>query len=270
MPELPEVETVRIGLASKLEGAVIDRVVLRRLMLRWPIPQDIERLLPGERILRIRRRAKYLLMDLACGSVVIHLGMSGCLQIVTGDVVAGKHNHVDVILTDGQILRYSDPRRFGCIVWQPFGETHSLLCNLGVEPLSCHFDGDYLFERSRRRTIAIKKFLMDQQIVVGIGNIYAAETLFKAGIAPNLQAGQVSYLRYVRLANAIKSVLTKSIFCGGTTFRNFISSDGKPGCFKQHLLVYGRGGEPCLNCSHLLINTKVGSRSTVWCSFCQS
>ena len=269
MPELPEVEIVRLGLAPALKDAVIVKVILRRLTLRWPIPNGIECLLAGKKILRVRRRAKYLLIDLACGSILVHLGMSGCLQIVDIDAVVGKHDHVDIILDNNKILRYSDPRRFGCILWQPYGEIHVLLRDLGVEPLSCDFDGDYLFERSRKRTMSIKTFLMNQNIVVGVGNIYVAESLFKSGIAPNLEAGRVTYSRYVRLAKAIKAILARAIACGGTTFRNFVNSDGQLGCFKQYLAVYGRCGEPCLNCGNVLSNVKIGNRSTVWCSFCQ-
>jgi formamidopyrimidine-DNA glycosylase len=270
MPELPEVETVRIGLSSKLEGVVIQSVVLRRLTLRWPIPQTIVQLLPGKKILKIRRRAKYLLIDLACGSIVIHLGMSGCLKVVDHDAILGKHDHVDIFLDNNKILRYSDPRRFGSILWQPCNETHVLLSRLGMEPLSCDFSGDYLFKCSRKRTAPIKAFLMNQHVVVGIGNIYAAEALFESGIAPGLEVSQVSYSQCVNLVNTIKTILTNAIVCGGTTFRDFVSSDGQIGNFKQYLAVYGRCGKPCLKCGNHLSNIKIVGRSTIWCRFCQS
>lgn len=269
MPELPEVETTRLGLAPLLIGRRITAVTLRRPDLRWPIPREIANLLPGQPILDLRRRAKYLLLDLAPGSALLHLGMSGCLRVVSHELPSGPHDHVDIALDSGRVLRFTDPRRFGCLLWQPQGETHELLQNLGPEPLSSKFSGDYLFECSRKRTASIKTFLMNQGTVVGVGNIYAAESLFRAGIAPGRAAGKVSRQRYGLLAQAVKEVLTQAIRLGGTTLRDFHHPDGRPGYFKQELFVYGRQGAPCLTCGHPLSGNRLGNRATVWCAHCQ-
>lgn len=269
MPELPEVETTRLGLAPQLEGRKITAVTLRRPDLRWPIPKEIVTLLLGQPILSLRRRAKYLLLDLPHGSVLLHLGMSGCLRIVAQDLPIGRHDHVDIALDSGQVIRFTDPRRFGCLLWQPNGEPHELLRKLGPEPLSKEFTGDYLFALSHKRTARVKTFLMDQKIVVGVGNIYAVETLFRAGIAPGRAAGKVSRERYSLLAQAIKAVLTEAIQSGGTTLRDFIHPDGMPGYFKQELFVYGRQGSPCLRCGRTLSGNRLGNRATVWCAHCQ-
>jgi len=269
MPELPEVETTRLGLAPQIEGRLITAVTLRRPDLRWPIPEQIGQILPGQRILSLRRRAKYLLLDLAPGSAVLHLGMSGCLRVVPMALLPGRHDHVDLVLDSGLAVRFTDPRRFGCLLWQPEGETHELLRDLGPEPLSQDFNGDYLFERSRKRTASVKTFLMDQGIVVGVGNIYAVETLFRSGIAPGRAAGRVSRERYANLAQAVKMVLRQAIKSGGTTLRDFLHPDGMPGYFKQKLFVYGREGLPCLTCGRGLSGNRLGNRATVWCAHCQ-
>ena len=269
MPELPEVETTRLGLAPAVEGRRITRVVLRRPDLRWPIPPEIPALLPGLRVLGLRRRAKYLLMDLEPGSVLLHLGMTGCLRVLEPGVPAGPHDHVDLHLDSGQLVRFTDPRRFGCILWQPGGEVHPLLRDLGPEPLGPEFDGGHLFRRSRGRSQAVKTFLMDQGNVVGVGNIYAAEALFRAGIAPDRPAGGIGRIRYDRLALAVKEILAQAITRGGTTFRDFQGPDGRPGYFVQELFVYGREGEPCLACGSILHGTRLGNRASVWCSRCQ-
>ncbi|MDR3673676.1 MAG: bifunctional DNA-formamidopyrimidine glycosylase/DNA-(apurinic or apyrimidinic site) lyase [Holophaga sp.] len=269
MPELPEVEITRMGLAPELEGRRITSVTLRRPDLRWPIPGEIAALLPGQRILGVRRRAKYLLLDLAPGSALLHLGMSGSLRVLDPAVAPGRHDHVDIALDSGRVLRFNDPRRFGCLLWQPLGETHALLRDLGPEPLSAPFDGNYLFRRSRGHQTSVKTFLMDQAVVVGVGNIYAAESLFQAGIAPARLAGEVSRPRYQRLAAAVKDILAHAIRCGGTTFRDFIRPDGRPGYFEQELFVYGREGEPCLTCGAILQGNRLGNRATVWCGHCQ-
>ncbi len=269
MPELPEVETTRRGLAPHLLGRRIAGVTLRRPNLRWPIPPEIAALLPGERILDIRRRAKYLLLDTAPGSALLHLGMSGSLRVLPASTPVTAHDHVDLALDSGSVLRFNDPRRFGCLLWQPAGSTHELLQRLGPEPLTDDFDGDYLFERSRGRSASVKTFLMDQGIVVGVGNIYAAESLFRAGIAPARQAGRVSRERYGRLANAVKEILGHAIQRGGTTLRDFISPDGAPGYFEQELFVYGREGEACRNCGRRLLDSRLGNRATSWCAKCQ-
>src|SRR5688572_7530949 len=207
MPELPEVETTRRGLAPHLEGRRITGVTLRRPRLRWPIPPEIARCLPGQRIDAVRRRAKYLLLDTAAGSALLHLGMSGSLRVLPATTPVGLHDHVDLALEDRRVLRFTDPRRFGSLLWQPPGTTHELLRGLGPEPLSDAFDGDYLFARSRGRSAPVKSFLMDQKVVVGVGNIYAAEALFEAGISPLREAGRVSKDRYRALAAAVKRIL---------------------------------------------------------------
>jgi len=270
MPELPEVEITRLGLTPELEGRRITAVTLRRPDLRWPIPGEIALLLPGELILGVRRRAKYLLMDLAPGSALLHLGMSGSLRVLAGDEPPGRHDHVDIALDSGRVMRFNDPRRFGSLLWQPLGETHALLRDLGPEPLGDQFDGNHLFRLSRGRQTSVKAFLMDQGTVVGVGNIYAAESLFQAGIAPGRPAGEVSRPRYHRLAAAVKEILAHAIRCGGTTFRDFIRPDGRPGYFEQELFVYGREGELCLTCGGILQNSRLGNRATVWCGHCQT
>lgn len=268
MPELPEVETTRRGLAPHVTGRRIDDVVLRRPDLRWPIPAGVQSL-RGERVEGVRRRAKYLLLDTPAGSALMHLGMSGSLRVLPGDTPLRAHDHVDLALDDGRVLRFNDPRRFGCLLWQPPGSTHELLAGLGPEPLSDAFDGDHLFRLSRGRRAPVKTFLMDQAVVVGVGNIYAAEALFVAGISPLREAGKVSRERYARLADAVKAILAYAIERGGTTLRDFISPDGAPGYFEQELSVYGRGGEGCKACGRALKQASIGQRASVWCPRCQ-
>jgi formamidopyrimidine-DNA glycosylase len=269
MPELPEVETTRRGLAPHLEGRRITGVTLRRPNLRWTIPPEVGDCLPGQRIQAVRRRAKYLLLDTAVGSALLHLGMSGSLRVLPAATTVGPHDHVDLALEGARVLRFTDPRRFGSLLWQPPGTTHELLRDLGPEPLSEAFDGDYLFARSRGRSAPVKSFLMDQRIVVGVGNIYAAEALFGAGISPLRAAGKVSRERYARLAGEVKSVLAYAIERGGTTLRDFINPDGEPGYFELELSAYGRGGEPCPRCGRALKQASIGQRATVWCGHCQ-
>jgi formamidopyrimidine-DNA glycosylase len=279
MPELPEVETTRRGLAPHVEGRIVTAATLRRPDLRWPIPREIRTVLPGQRITAVRRRAKYLLFDTAAGSALLHLGMSGSLRVLPATTPVGPHDHVDLGLESigsepGRVLRFTDPRRFGCLLWQPMGVTHQLLAGLGPEPLSdvpegVAFSGDYLFELSRGRKAAVKSFLMDQRVVVGVGNIYAAEALFAAGISPLRAAGRVSRERYVALAAAVRTILAYAIERGGTTLRDFISPDGEPGYFELELSAYGRGGEPCPRCGRPLKQAAIGQRATVWCGRCQ-
>ncbi|GGJ96390.1 bifunctional DNA-formamidopyrimidine glycosylase/DNA-(apurinic or apyrimidinic site) lyase [Luteimonas terricola] len=273
MPELPEIETTRRGLAPHVEGARVQRVLLRRPDLRWPIPAEVGEQLPGQRIDAVRRRAKYLLLDTAAGSALLHLGMSGSLRVLPADTAPRAHDHVDIAMSgpDGalRVLRLTDPRRFGCLLWQPSGETHPLLAGLGPEPLGDGFDGDYLFARSRGRRAPVKAFLMDQRVVVGVGNIYVAEALFAAGVSPLRAAGRISRERYGRVANEIRAVLSRAIVSGGTTLRDFISPDGAPGYFEQELSVYGRDGEPCQHCGRPLRHALVAQRATVWCGTCQ-
>ncbi len=274
MPELPEVETTRRGLAPHLEGRRIASVTLRRPDLRWPIPREISDLLPTSTITAVRRRAKYLLMDTEIGTAIWHLGMSGSMRVLPVDTPVRAHDHVDLTIegkgrAGPRVLRFNDPRRFGCLLWQAPGETHELLRELGPEPLSDDFDGDYLFERSRGRNVAVKAFLMDQKIVVGVGNIYVAEALFAAGVSPTRAAGKVSRERYAAIAREVRAILDYAIRRGGTTLRDFISPDGAPGYFEQELSVYGRGGEPCPRCGRALKQSMLAQRATTWCGHCQ-
>jgi len=269
MPELPEVETTRRGLVPHLIGRRVLALEVRQPKLRWPIPRTLRTQLPGQRIDGIERRAKYLLVHTEPGSVLLHLGMSGALRVLPADSPIGAHDHVDWRLDSGRVLRYTDPRRFGCQLWQARGTTHELLAGLGPEPLSDAFDGDVLWTRSSGRSAAVKLFLMDQAIVVGVGNIYASEALFAAGIHPGRAAGAVSRERYQRLAAAVKQILAHAIDRGGTTLRDFISPDGVPGYFEQELFVYGRTGEPCRVCATPVRASVIGQRSTFHCPRCQ-
>jgi formamidopyrimidine-DNA glycosylase len=269
MPELPEVETTRRGLAPHLEGRHVRSVVLRRPDLRWPIPDAVRECLPGQRIEGVARRAKYLLLQTRAGSALWHLGMSGVMRVLPGDTPPQAHDHVDVALDDGRVLRFTDPRRFGCLLWQAPGEVHPLLVGLGPEPLSEAFGGGTLFAASRGRRGPVKAFLMDQSVVVGVGNIYAAEALFEAGIRPGAPAGSVSRARYERLAAAVKRILGQAIARGGTTLRDFLAPDGLPGYFEQELMVYGREGQACKACGARLRSGRLGQRATVWCPRCQ-
>ena len=274
MPELPEVETTRRGLAPHVEGRRIRAVTLRRPDLRWPIPPEVARDLPGQRIQAVRRRAKYLLMDTEAGSALLHLGMSGSLRVLPATTPVTAHDHVDIALAGerghaGRVLRFNDPRRFGCLLWQAPGQTHPLLQGLGPEPLSDAFDGDYLFAMSRGRKAPVKTFLVDQAVVVGVGNIYAAESLFRAGISPLRAAGKVSRDRYVALAAAVKDILAYAITRGGTTLRDFSAANGMEGHFQLQAKVYGRDGQPCTHCASPILLMKQGQRSTYYCARCQ-
>lgn len=269
MPELPEVETTRRGLVPHLLDRAVAGVVLRRPALRWPVPREIETLLPGQRIDAVRRRAKYLLLDTTAGSALLHLGMSGSLRVLPEGTPVRPHDHVDIALDDGHLLRFNDPRRFGCLLWQAPGTLHPLLAGLGPEPLSVGFDGDTLYRASRGRAAPVKSFLMDQSVVVGIGNIYATEALFAAGVSPLRAAGKVSRERFEALANVVKAILAQAIERGGTTLRDFIHPDGAPGYFAQELSVYGRDGRPCQRCGRTLKSARIGQRATVWCPRCQ-
>ncbi len=269
VPELPEVETTVRGIAPHLVGRRVVELIVRQPRLRWPIPQSLRRALPGQKIENVERRAKYILAHTAAGSAVLHLGMSGSLRILPSNVPPGAHDHVDWRLSSGRILRFTDPRRFGCMLWQKPGAVHPLLADLGPEPLGEDFDGDYLWHASRGRSAPVKIFLMDQHVVVGVGNIYAAEALFAAGIHPQRAAGSVSRARYARLADEVRRILAYAITRGGTTLRDFISPDGTPGYFEQELFVYGRAGEPCKVCATPIRAVMLGQRSTFYCPRCQ-
>lgn len=269
MPELPEVETTRQGIAPHCENQTITGVTVRNASLRWPVPEDLAERLTGQVIRSVERRAKYLFINLDSGSVIVHLGMSGSLRVVTDNAPPQVHDHIDLTLASGVILRFNDPRRFGCWLWTEATASHPLITHLGPEPLSAEFNGAMLFRLSRGKQTPVKSFIMDNHVVVGVGNIYANEALFKAGIHPKRKAGRISLDRYHRLAEAIRETLSAAILMGGTTLRDFVNSDGKPGYFAQSLLVYGRGGETCKECQATLKEIRMNNRSTVYCPKCQ-
>lgn len=269
MPELPEVETVKRGI-SPLIHQTIKQVYIRNHQLRWPIPDYLPQKLLNLTILDIQRRGKYLLFSTRCGTLILHLGMSGKVHLFKEDTPANRHDHVDIIFTSYWILRYTDPRRFGCLLWteQP-PEQHKLLINLGPEPLSGAFTGQYLFKQAQRRKTPVKSFIMDSKIVAGIGNIYANEALFQAQISPLAPAGSISKVDYQRLAVASKQVLRQAIKAGGTTLNDFQNACGEPGYFSQELSVYGRDNQPCPRCQTNLMRITISQRATVYCPQCQ-
>lgn len=269
MPELPEVEVSRRGIQPWLEGQIVKKVVIRHPTLRWPIPAEV-RLLEGEVIQKVERRAKYLLLYSTVGTAILHLGMSGKLRILPEGTDPEKHDHLDLVLSNGKLLRLHDPRRFGAFLWA-FGDPlqHDLLKTLGPEPLTDTFTADYLWQKSRGIRSAVKTWLMTNQTVVGVGNIYANESLFITGIHPSRPTMSLTYEECVALVNHVKAVLAKAIEQGGTTLKDFLSADGKPGYFVQELMVYGRKGEPCKQCGHPLEELRVGQRSSVYCPICQ-
>ena len=271
MPELPEVETTRRGIRPSLAGRQVTGMVLRERRLRWPIPRGLPARLAGQRILDVRRRAKYLLIDLERGTLIAHLGMSGSLRVLPAGTPPLTHDHYDLVLESGRCLRFNDPRRFGCLLWVT-GDAgrHRLLANLGPEPLERGFDADYLAARARGRRVAVKQFLMDQRIVVGVGNIYASEALFRAGVDPRRAAGRVSAERLERVVAAVRDVLRAAIRHGGTTLRDYVNADGAPGYFSQDLCVYERVGQPCRRCGDAIRQVVQGQRSTYFCPTCQS
>jgi formamidopyrimidine-DNA glycosylase len=270
MPELPEVETSRRGIAPYVEGQAVAKITIRDRRLRWPIERGLERRLAGARIQNVGRRAKYLLIGTDRGSVILHLGMSGSLFVVDTGTPAGIHDHVDIELTSGKALRLRDPRRFGSLHFSRDPLSHPLLAHLGPEPLSSEFTGMHLWTRSRGRRVAVKSFIMTPQIVVGVGNIYASEALFFAGIHPKRAAGRISHDRYGRLAGAIRTVLENAIRAGGTTLRDFYGSNGEAGYFRHELAVYDREGQPCLHCRRPLRVAVIGQRSSYYCRYCQT
>lgn len=271
MPELPEVETTLRGIEPHIKNKTVKSIAVRQPSLRWPIPEDLHQQLAGKKLIDLTRRGKYLLFRFSHGYLIIHLGMSGSLRIVKPDDVFRKHDHVDIIFSRQACLRFHDPRRFGCVLWtsDPISE-HKLLKKLGPEPLSDDFTAHYLFTKSRKRSKDIKAFIMDSNIVVGVGNIYANEALFSAGIRPTRQAGRVTKKQYELLVFEIKKVLERSILQGGTTLRDFVGGDGQPGYFVQQLNVYGRDGLPCQQCKTLLKLIRQSQRATVYCPACQS
>jgi formamidopyrimidine-DNA glycosylase len=269
MPELPEVETTRRGVAPHCQGEVVRQLIVRDGRLRWPVPEELPARLSGQAIDAVDRRGKYLLFRTGVGTLLVHLGMSGSLRVVDSAQAPGKHDHIDICLGSGRILRFHDPRRFGCFLWLEPGERHPLLAHLGPEPLSAAFDGGLLYRRSRGRSGPVKSFIMDGKVVVGVGNIYANEALFLSGIHPGRAAGRVSHARYQVLAENIKQVLTSAIKQGGTTLRDFVGGNGQPGYFAQQLYVYGRSGQACKHCGTPLREIRLSQRSTVFCVTCQ-
>lgn len=271
MPELPEVETTRRGLMPHVVGRQVEQVIIRQHQLRWPISPALSEALPGQTISAIQRRAKYLLLDAGSGYVCIHLGMSGRLRIVPAKTPPTAHDHIDIVLNDGQAIRFNDTRRFGSIFWLT-GDVFSfpLLASLGPEPLDDSFDGAWLYENSRQRRVAVKNFIMDSHTVVGVGNIYASESLFAAGIHPKRAAGRISAQRYAELAAAIKQTLHKAIAAGGTTLRDYIGVDGTSGYFQLALAVYDKAGQPCPRDGESIRRVIIGQRSTFYCPRCQT
>ncbi|MCK5664861.1 MAG: bifunctional DNA-formamidopyrimidine glycosylase/DNA-(apurinic or apyrimidinic site) lyase [Thiotrichaceae bacterium] len=270
MPELPEVETTLQGISAHVLNSPITKVTIRNPNLRWPVPEELTTCVTHDKIISIQRRAKYLLLNTAKGTIIIHLGMSGSLRILPPQTAYEKHDHVEFCFANGNALRLKDPRRFGAVLWTTGAiEEYPLLSHLGVEPLADDFTAELLYQLSRKRKIAIKQFIMDSKIVVGIGNIYANEALFASAIHPKRAAGQISLQRYSKLCGHIKRILELAILQGGTTLKDFVGGTGKPGYFKQELLVYGRKGEPCARCQKPLKEIRQGQRSTVYCTYCQ-
>lgn len=269
MPELPEVETTRLGLVPRVVGRRIRDVVVREPRLRWPVPRDLAGRLRGERVQDIRRRGKYLLFAVGEGHLLVHLGMSGNLTVVGRDAPARPHDHVDIALDSGEIVRLNDPRRFGAMLWVREPATHALLRDLGPEPFDETFGGEWLHRAARGRRVPVKQFVMDAHVVTGIGNIYASEALFAARIHPSRPAGRISRGRYDRLAAEARATLTRALARGGTTLRDFVGSDGQPGHFQQECAVYGREGLPCPACGAPVRATRHGGRSTYYCAACQ-
>ncbi|HVV68836.1 MAG TPA: bifunctional DNA-formamidopyrimidine glycosylase/DNA-(apurinic or apyrimidinic site) lyase [Gammaproteobacteria bacterium] len=270
MPELPEVETTRLGLKPYLEGQIIQQVIVRDPRLRWPIPSNINKILPGQTVHVIERRGKYLLFKLDNGSLIIHLGMSGRLRIFSQPTVPQKHDHLDIKFCNQLILRFTDPRRFGACLWVEGDPLlHPLLKNLGVEPLQRQFTSKYLWQLARNRKMPIKNFIMSANIVVGVGNIYANEALFAARIHPARPADNISLEEFNQLVIAVKAVLRQAIAKGGTTLKDFFNSEGKAGYFVNQLQVYGRQGQACVDCGLRLKAMRIGQRSSVYCPHCQ-
>jgi formamidopyrimidine-DNA glycosylase len=270
LPELPEVETTMRGIKPWLTNQEICTVNVFNAALRWPIPGEVNDLV-GEEVVHVFRRAKYILIQLSNQAhLIMHLGMSGVIRVVDADSTYQKHDHFEMVLSDGKALRLNDPRRFGCVLLSNDAiAKHRLLVDLGPEPLSAEFNGRWLKQKANNKTVAIKNFIMNNHVVVGVGNIYAAESLFLSGIKPTKKVGLLGLKQLNNLAETIKTVLSKAIIAGGTTLNDFRNSDGKPGYFKQQLHVYGRDGLPCLSCGSVIKNIKIGQRASCYCPTCQ-
>lgn len=271
MPELPEVETTLRGISPHIKNQIVHKVIIRQPRLRWLIPVELPQLIEQKTLKDLSRRAKYLLLHFDSGTLLIHLGMSGSLRVIDNNTPAAKHDHFDIAFKHNKTIRLTDPRRFGAVLWLGTDPaSHPLLSILGPEPLSTDLTGSYLYQKSQGRKVSIKQFLMNQNIITGIGNIYCTEALFYAGINPARAAGNISLKRYQILLNEIQKTLNLAIKLGGTSLRDFVRSDGKPGYFKQELSAYGRSGLPCKNCTQALSEIKQANRSTVYCSNCQT
>ena len=269
MPELPEVETTRRGLRPLVVGQTIRSIAVREPRLRWPVEPSIDRRLRNRTVRELARRGKYLLIYTGAGALLVHLGMSGSLRFHRERREPGRHDHFDLEFKSGALLRFNDPRRFGSLHWSASPETHWLLKNLGPEPLDAEFGGDYLWRVSRGRRVAIKTLLMNGRIVAGVGNIYANEALFRAGIHPSRPAGRVSRERLRHLADTVEEVLREGIEAGGTTLQDFVGGDGKPGYFQLALDAYDRAGKPCIRCQRPIRVRTIGQRATYYCANCQ-
>jgi formamidopyrimidine-DNA glycosylase len=270
MPELPEVETTLRGILPHIDQQLVESVILRRPTLRWPIPRRLNHLIKNQRVMKVWRRGKYLLIGFQQGTLLLHLGMSGRLRVLTAATPPKLHDHVDICFANGTCLRFTDPRRFGAILWTDKDPSlHPLLASIGPEPLTRDFTGRYLWERAQGRKMPVKSFLMDGKTVAGVGNIYATEALFTARIRPQAPASSVTVGQYEALVEAVKDVLKNAIKKGGTTLKDFMKSDGTPGYFSIELKVYGRGGEKCVRCGAVLTSVRIGQRGTVYCGVCQ-
>ena len=270
MPELPEVETTRCGIAPALIGRRVADVIVRERRLRWPIAAGFESCIRGHTVRSVERRAKYILIRFDTGTLILHLGMSGSLRMLPTQLPPNTHDHWDMLMDGGQVLRYHDPRRFGSVHWTESDPAlHPLLAKLAPEPLGKAFDAAYLYRVTRKRTVAIKQFIMNSQVVVGVGNIYASEALFRAGVSPRRAARRINRAEAAALAEAIKAVLSEAIKIGGTTLRDYVNADGAPGYFRQKLFVYERAGAACRVCRSPIKQFVQGQRSTYWCSTCQ-
>jgi formamidopyrimidine-DNA glycosylase len=271
VPELPEVETTRRGIAPALVGHRVTDAIVRERRLRWPIPAEFERSVLGQMVRKVERRAKYILIGFDSGTLILHLGMSGSLRLVKPGAPLKKHDHWDLSLDSGWLLRFHDPRRFGSLHWATGDpEQHPLLKKLAPEPLREAFNADYLYRATRKRSVAIKQLIMNSQLVVGVGNIYASEALFRAKISPRRAARRITRAEAAKLTRSIKNVLAAAVKIGGTTLRDYVNAEGAPGYFRQKLFVYERAGMPCRVCKTPIKQFTQGQRSTYWCAVCQS
>lgn len=269
MPELPEVETTRLGLLPAIQGTHVVKTIVRCRQLRWPIPPTFEEDIAHQQVHALTRRGKYLVFECDTGAILFHLGMSGRMRILQQDIPPNRHDHLDILFSNQNILRLTDPRRFGCVLWTTNPLQHPLLSKLGVEPLTDDLTVDYLREKAANRRVAVKSWIMNHQVVVGVGNIYATEALFLAGIHPCTPVKELSNQQLQTLITTIQRVLKQAITQGGTTLKDFLGSDGQPGYFSQVLHAYGRQGLPCIQCQQPLKSQQIGQRTTVFCEQCQ-